>query len=58
MYYQVVSFSHHNCDQGIREKLAFSNDEEKIEILNLLVAFEFVHEASQPLQMTKRRVLF
>jgi len=45
MYYQVVSFSHKNCDQGMREKLAFSNNEEKIEMLNLLVAFEFVHEA-------------
>ena len=29
----------------MREKLAFANDEEKIEMLNLLVAFEFVHEA-------------
>jgi len=45
MYYQVVSFSHKNCDQGMREKLAFANNEEKIEMLNLLVAFEFVHEA-------------
>ncbi|HFQ62326.1 MAG TPA: glutamyl-tRNA reductase [Epsilonproteobacteria bacterium] len=45
MYYQVVSFSHKNCDQGMREKLAFANNEEKIELLNLLVAFEFVHEA-------------
>ena len=45
MYYQVVSFSHKNCDQSMREKLAFSNDNEKIEMLNLLVAFEFVHEA-------------
>ena len=45
MYYQVVSFSHKNCDQGMREKLAFVNDEEKIEILNLLTGFEFVHEA-------------
>ena len=45
MYYQVVSFSHKNCDQGMREKLAFANEEEKIEMLNLLVAFEFVHEA-------------
>lgn len=45
MYYQVVSFSHKNCDQGMREKLAFANDEEKIDMLNLLVAFEFVHEA-------------
>ena len=45
MYYQVVSFSHKNCDQGMREKLAFTNDEEKVEMLNLLVAFEFIHEA-------------
>jgi len=45
MYYQVVSFSHKNCDQAMREKLAFSNDDEKREILDLLVAFEFVHEA-------------
>lgn len=28
----------------MREKLAFVNDEEKLEMLNLLVAFEFVHE--------------
>jgi len=29
----------------MREKLAFANDDEKKEMLNLLVAFEFVHEA-------------
>ena len=29
----------------MREKLAFANDTEKIEMLDLLVAFEFVHEA-------------
>ena len=45
MYYQVVSFSHKHCDQGMREKLAFASDKEKNEMLNLLVAFEFVHEA-------------
>ncbi|TNF43637.1 MAG: glutamyl-tRNA reductase [Epsilonproteobacteria bacterium] len=45
MYYQVMSFSHKNCDQGMREKLAFVNDEEKIEMLNQLVEFEFIHEA-------------
>ncbi|SFV61671.1 Glutamyl-tRNA reductase [hydrothermal vent metagenome] len=45
MYYQVVSFSHKNCDQGMREKLAFANDGEKSQMLNQLVAFEFVHEA-------------
>ncbi len=45
MYYQVVSFSHKHCDQTIRENLAFSTEEDKKEILNQLVAFEFVHEA-------------
>ncbi len=45
MYYQVVSFSHHNCHQEVREKLAFSSDKEKIEMLNLLKAFDFVYEA-------------
>ncbi len=45
MYYQVVSFSHKNCDQGMREKLAFANDEEKKVFLDQLVGFEFVHEA-------------
>jgi glutamyl-tRNA reductase len=45
MYYQVMSFSHKNCDQGMREQLAFANDEEKTEMLNQLVAFDFIHEA-------------
>ncbi len=45
MYYQVVSFSHKNCDQAMRERLAFASDEETKEMLNLLVAFEFIHEA-------------
>ncbi len=45
MYYQVVSFSHKSCEQGMREKLAFANDEEKKEILNQLTTFEFVYEA-------------
>lgn len=45
MYYQVMSFSHKNCDQAMREKLAFANDEEQIEMLNQLVEFEFIHEA-------------
>jgi len=45
MYYQVMSFSHKNCDQTAREKLAFANEEEKIVMLNQLVEFEFIHEA-------------
>ena len=45
MYYQTISFSHKNCDQVMREKLAFSNNEEKKVFLDQLVGFEFVHEA-------------
>jgi len=45
MYYQVVSFSHKSCEQGMREKLAFANDEEKKEMLDQLTTFEFVYEA-------------
>ena len=45
MYYQVISFSHKNCEQAMREKLAFHNDEEKKIFLEQLTGFEFVHEA-------------
>ena len=45
MYYQVMSFSHKNCEQLMREKLAFPNNEEKKLMLDQLVAFDFVHEA-------------
>ncbi|MDQ7085284.1 MAG: glutamyl-tRNA reductase [Sulfurovum sp.] len=45
MYYQVISFSHKNCDQEMREQLAFTDDSQKLEFLNLLTGFEFVHEA-------------
>jgi len=45
MYYQVMSFSHKNCEQLMREKLAFANNEEKKLMLDQLVAFDFVHEA-------------
>jgi len=45
MYYQAVSFSHKNCPQDMREKLAFSNDNQKIDMLDTLIAFEFIHEA-------------
>ena len=45
MYYQVVSFSHKNCELAMREKLAFSNDEEKRTFLEQLTHFEFIHEA-------------
>ncbi len=45
MYYQVVSFSHKNCDQMMREKLAFANHEEMKTILDQLTHFDFIHEA-------------
>ena len=45
MYYQIISFSHKNCDQSMREKLAFAKDDEKKLFLDQLVSFEFVHEA-------------
>jgi len=45
MYYQVMSFSHKHCAQEMREKLAFSCDDEKKDMLDLLVAFDFIHEA-------------
>ncbi len=45
MYYQVLSFNHHNCEQSLREQLAFTNDEEKSNFLNELVEFQFIHEA-------------
>jgi len=45
VYYQVVSFSHKSCEQGMREKLAFANDEEKKEMLDQLTTFEFIYEA-------------
>jgi len=45
MYYQVVSFSHKNCEQSMREKLAFTDDTETMDMLDNLVTFDFVHEA-------------
>ncbi len=45
MYYQVVSFSHKNCEQSMREKLAFPTDAEKKIFLDQLTEFEFIHEA-------------
>ena len=45
MYYQVISFSHKTCEQVMREKLAFTSDEEKKVFLDQLTGFEFVHEA-------------
>jgi len=44
MYYQVMSFSHHHCEQAMREKLAFVNEEEMTQMLNQLVEFDFIHE--------------
>jgi len=45
MYYQVLAFNHHNCEQSLREQLAFTNAQEKRDFLNELVEFNFIHEA-------------
>jgi len=45
MSYQVISFNHKNCEQEIREKLAFATDEEKKSMLVKLTGFEFIDEA-------------
>ncbi|MFT7823170.1 MAG: glutamyl-tRNA reductase [Sulfurimonas sp.] len=44
MYYQVMSFSHKNCDLALREKLAFANDAEIKEMLDQLVSFDYISE--------------
>ena len=45
MYYQVLSFNHNNCEQALREQMAFSDEQEKSTFLNELVEFKFIHEA-------------
>ena len=45
MYYQVLAFNHHNCDQSLREQMAFADDQEKSTFLHELVEFKFIHEA-------------
>jgi glutamyl-tRNA reductase len=45
MSYQVVSFNHKNCKQSIREKLAFTTDDEKKAMLLKLTGFDFIQEA-------------
>lgn len=45
MYYQVLAFNHHNCEQSLREQLAFTDEEDKKTFLKDLIAFKFIHEA-------------
>ena len=45
MYYQILSFNHNNCEQALREQMAFADDQEKSTFLNELVEFKFIHEA-------------
>jgi glutamyl-tRNA reductase len=45
MYYQIISFSHKNCEQSFREKLAFTCAEDKRCFLDELTSFEFIYEA-------------
>ena len=45
MYYQILSFNHNNCEQALREQMAFADEQEKSTFLNELVEFKFIHEA-------------
>jgi len=45
VYYQVLAFNHHNCEQALREQLAFTDEEDKKTFLKELVEFKFIHEA-------------
>ena len=40
----MVSFNHKNCEQSVREKLAFSTDDEKRLMLTQLTEFDFITE--------------
>lgn len=40
----MISFSHKTCDQEIREKLAFSDEKAKKEMLLELVSYDFIYE--------------
>jgi len=45
VFYQVISFSHKNCQQTLREQLAFTSVEVKKEFLNKITELEFIYEA-------------
>ncbi len=45
MYYQILSFNHNNCEQALREQMAFTDKQEMSTFLNELVEFKFIHEA-------------
>jgi glutamyl-tRNA reductase len=45
MYYQVLAFNHHNCEQALREQLAFTDQDDKKNFLQELIAFKFIDEA-------------
>lgn len=45
MHYQVLAFNHHNCEQSLREELAFTDEQERSNFLHELVEFKFIHEA-------------
>ncbi len=45
MYYQILSFNHNNCEQALREQMAFADEQEKSTFLHELVEFKFIHEA-------------
>ncbi len=45
MYYQIVSFNYKHCSLEQRESVAFKNEQEIKEFLNLLTDFDFILEA-------------
>ena len=45
MYYQIVSFNYKKCSLEERESIAFKNEEEIKDFLNILTDFDFIQEA-------------
>ena len=45
MHYLIISYSHKNSDITVRERLAFLNDEQKIETIKKILSIESVNEA-------------
>ena len=45
MHYQIVSFSHNSCALETRESIAFKNEAEITQFLDMLLEFDFIVEA-------------
>ena len=44
MFYQVLSFDYKNCEQSIREKLAFNLDNIQKDFLKKIIEFKYIDE--------------